>query len=362
MIIFFYILKDFFKYVIGTIILCTFLFILFDFIHKSTKYLAKYNPSSKDLSLLYFYQIPSLFMQALPIAALLASVICMVLLSRTNEITAMRAAGMGPLQIGTPIAVGGMLLCLLSVAVGEFILPRSAQKMHYIQSVVIEKNSELPIAEGARWLRNENLLYSFKDYEPTTQNLIGVKVIKLGSPFRPKKTILAQRAIYKKDSKAWMLLDVKTFYFWPNGTLSYSESQNSVTLQMPIDPTKLQKERRLPTELSIEELSANITRNQSHGSDVLDTYVEMHTKLAFHFASFVVSLIGLRFGYRSERSMETARGILLAIAIGVSYWFILNAAKALGKRGTLNPIFAAWVANFAIIIFSWISIIRLKKA
>ena len=361
MIIFLYIIKDYFKYVIGTIIMCIFLFILFDFIHKSTYYLAKYNPSSKDLSLFYFYQIPNLVIQGLPIAALLASVICMVLLSRTNEITAMRAIGMGPMQIGAPVAVGGAVLCVISALIGEVILPRSAQKMHYIQNVLMEKSSDLPAAEGARWLHNNNLFYSFKDYDVSTQDLIDVRVIKLGDPFRPRKTMLAQRAVFQRDINAWKLLDVKTFYFWPNGTLSYAESHQSVIVQIPIDPGKLVTERRLPAELSIKELTADIERNQSHGSDVLSTYVELHTKLAFYFASFVVSLIGLKFGYRSERSMETARGVLLAIAIGVSYWFILNTAKALGKRGTLNPIFAAWAANCAIIMFSWISIVRSRK-
>ena len=361
MILFFYIIRDFFKYVFGTIVLCLFLFVLFDFIQRSTRYLARYSPTGKDLALFYFYQVPNLCLQAMPIAALLASVICMVLLSRTNEITAMRAIGMGPMQIGMPIAVGGMILCIISAVLGEWILPLSAQKMHYIQNIVIEKNSDMPIADGARWLRSDNLLYSFKDYETTTQSLIDVKIIKLGNPFRPRKTIFAERAVFQKDLNAWTLMDVKTFYFWPNGTLSYTERNKSLVVSMPIDPTKLKTELRVPTEMSIKELNANIERNQSHGADVLDTYVEMHIKIAFYFASFVVSLIGLRFGYRSERSMETARGVLLAIAVGVSYWFILNAAKALGKRGTLNPIFAAWIANFAIIIFSWVSIARMKK-
>ena len=93
MTLFLYVLKDFFKYILGTLVLVLFLFIMFDFIHKTTKYLPKYNPETKHLILFYLYQVPNLFVQALPIASLLSSVICMVLLSRTNEITAMRAAG-----------------------------------------------------------------------------------------------------------------------------------------------------------------------------------------------------------------------------------------------------------------------------
>jgi lipopolysaccharide export LptBFGC system permease protein LptF len=60
--------------------------------------------------------------------------------------------------------------------------------------------------------------------------------------------------------------------------------------------------------------------------------------------------------------METAKGILLAIAIGVSYWFILNSGRALGKRGNLPPVVAAWAANFIIFGISAVSIARAKKS
>src|SRR5690606_10037216 len=110
--LFFYVLREFLKYVFATVLLTVFLFILFDLIHRTTKYMAVYNPKPGHMFLYYVFQVPNLLSQALPIAALLASVIAMVLLSRTNEITAMRAAGLGPVRIGLPILAGGALLSL----------------------------------------------------------------------------------------------------------------------------------------------------------------------------------------------------------------------------------------------------------
>ena len=112
MTLFFYVLKDYFKYVLGTLSLTVFLFMMFDFIHKTTGYIPKYQPSFFLIAKLYFFQIPSLLVQSIPIASLLASVITMVLLSRTNEVTAMRAVGMGPLRVGMPVALGGGLYLL----------------------------------------------------------------------------------------------------------------------------------------------------------------------------------------------------------------------------------------------------------
>jgi lipopolysaccharide export system permease protein len=143
--------------------------------------------------------------------------------------------------------------------------------------------------------------------------------------------------------------------------MSHFESIDQLRIKLPLDPTKMQGDRRDPSELSLAELSDFIARGVSSGIDVLSYRVDYHSKGAFYFASFVVSLIGLKFGYRSERSMETARSILLAIGLGISYWVILSAGRALGNRGSLPPWFSAWMANFIIIGISWVSILRARR-
>lgn len=350
MILFFYVLRDFIRYVVMTLILSVFLFVLLDFIHKTTRYIPRYNPETSLLVRAYFYQIPSMVLQALPISSLLASVITMVLLSRTNEITAMRAAGMGPFKVGFPVMFGGALLSVFSVLVGEVILPRAAQRMHYIQDVQIERGSDTQITEGARWVKNGETLYNFRDYDPITNVMTGVRVIETGENFRPKKSLESRIATYRSESDDWLLEDVKILYFWPKGTLSYSENKEVLPVKIPVEPKKLKKERRLPNELSSMELSEVIHKGAASGADVLSYRVDFHSKLAMHFAAFVVSLIGLKFSYKSERSMETARGILLAVFIGVSYWVIMSSCRALAIKGIIHPLVAAWAPN--VVIFS----------
>ena len=69
MTLFWYILKDYLKYVIGTIVLTVFLFVLFDFINKATKDFADYHPSTATIFRFYAVQVPGQVVQALPIAA-----------------------------------------------------------------------------------------------------------------------------------------------------------------------------------------------------------------------------------------------------------------------------------------------------
>ncbi|HPI33587.1 MAG TPA: LptF/LptG family permease, partial [candidate division Zixibacteria bacterium] len=61
----------------------------------------------------YWQQVPRAIAIGLPIATLLATLYCLLTLSRNSEITAMLACGIGPWQIATPIiAIGGLATLL----------------------------------------------------------------------------------------------------------------------------------------------------------------------------------------------------------------------------------------------------------
>jgi lipopolysaccharide export system permease protein len=355
--IFWYILRDYLKYVIGTIILTVFLFVLFDFIHRTTKYFAQYNPSTQLIVKFYLLQIPGQIQQALPIAALLGSVICMVLLSRTNEVTAMRAAGMGPAAIGFPLAFGGLMLSMLSLFIGEELVPQLAQKLHYVEQVQIEKEKDDQVASGAKWLRRGSTIVNFGDYDPIAQTLSRVRLIDILPNFRAAKAVEADAAVFKPETKLWTLMKTTTLTFKRNGTLDTVRPTGDMTIDLPVEPKKLKKDRRKPNELSFRELRDIVSRGEQSGIDILPYKIDYHAKFAYPFAALVVSLIGLKFGYRSERAPETVMGILFAFGIGFGYYFVLSAARSLGLRGDIHPFIAAWMANVvtlgAIGILTW---------
>jgi len=352
--LFLYIFRDYVKYVTGTMILCVFLFILFDFIHKTTKYFAQYKPPTDLILQMYWYQLPMTVSQTLPIASLLASVISMVLLSRTNEITAMRAVGMGPARIGLPLAIGGLSLSFAAFWFNEYVVPKAAHKFHYIQDVQIEGGHATEIASNTRWQRRGNLIVNFRDYDPASHQLIGLNIVEVLPTFLPERIIDAVSARYSAQSNIWDAEDIQITYFGQDGTIDFTERRKSMSVRLNIEPAKLMRDRRTPEEMSTKELKELIARGDKSGSDTLAYRVDLQVKLAYPLAAFVVSLIGLKFGYRSERTTETARSVLMAFGVGISYWFILNAAKALGKRGDIPPVIAGWFADcfiFSIVLF-----------
>lgn len=338
-----------------------FLFILFDFIHKTTGYFVKHKPASKDIFLLYLYLSPSVVVQVLPIASLLGSVIAMILLSRSNEITAMRAAGMGPAGIGLPIGIGAICISALSFFFSEYVVPKSAAKMRYVEDVLIEKHSESSSSEGSKWFRDGGELVHFESFDATRKVMDRVVLVKVGNDFKPKTFTEAAMAEFQPGTGAWRLTDVSRIYLGDQGEATLTEKLASILVFLPFKPEQLKKERREPNEMKFSEIRAAVRLGDETGMDTSSFRVDYHLKFAFPLAAFVVSLIGLKFAFRSERTLETAKGVLQAFAVGISYWFIMNAARALGKQGTIPPFAAAWIANIVVLSAAFFLLWRARK-
>lgn len=350
MILFWYVLRQFFRYVWATVCLSLFLFILFDFIHKSTNYFAKYNPTPYAIIQFYIAQLPFQIVQAIPIASLLSSVIVMVMLSRGNEVTAMRAAGMSPWRVAAPLAAGGLILSVSGFLVSEFLVPRSAKHMHFVRKVLIEGNDNFNENEKMHWARNGNQILYFGEYDPSLQTLQRIKLIDISPSFLPIKAVHAKSARYMPEYDYWELQQIHEISFNNKGEVTATSDTSRLTMFLPIEPKKLTSELRLPDEMSIRDLGEMINRGKKYGADILSLRIAWHVKWAYALAAFVISLIGVQFGYRSERTTETVRSVILAFCFGISYWFILSACRALASAGSLHPFFAAWMANFILMI------------
>lgn len=362
MIIFNYIFKTFLKFISLIILFVIFLSIIIDFTYKSSGIFATNKPSSEHIILFYLYQIPTTLIQIIPIAALFSSVITMILLSRTNEITAMRAAGMSPIKIAIPIILGGILLSITSVLISELIIPTSSKKMHYIEHVYINKKSPTDLLETLKWIKVDNKFFYFKIYDPITKKVLEPKVIELyENSIKPKLITEAIWGELKPDEQILNLNEVYFTYFNSYGSLMYKEKKDNYKININITPKKFKTAKRKPYEFSIGELYNYVKRGKEIGIDVMPYYVEMHMKIAFYLASVIVCLIGLQFGYKSERTMETIKAVIIAIGIGISYWLIYNTAQALAKRNVTPVIISAWAPNIIILAITLLQIFKAQK-
>ena len=164
--------------------------------------------------------------------------------------------------------------------------------------------------------------------------------------------------MYNEDEGKWVAHTLKVIYFRSDGTIYKSERKDQELVTFPVSPKKLKLDRRQAGERSLRELKENIARGEDSGIDTVSLKTDFHVKLAFNFASFVVCLMGLKFAYASERSVESAKSVLLAVLLGMGYWVIHITASAMGRQGILPPLLAAWGANLMITVIAGLMIWR----
>jgi lipopolysaccharide export system permease protein len=98
------------------------IFVVVDVFEKIDTFLDNQVPLATVL-LYYLVSIPGIILQVLPMAMLLSCLIALGQIGRSNELTAMRAAGIGPARIAAPILIAAFLTSALVFVTNEIFLP-----------------------------------------------------------------------------------------------------------------------------------------------------------------------------------------------------------------------------------------------
>ncbi|MFN0068859.1 MAG: LptF/LptG family permease [Limisphaerales bacterium] len=99
------------------------------------------------------------------------------------------------------------------------------------------------------------------------------------------------------------------------------------------------------SDLTFRELRAERERLRALGvPDTTPIGVQMHRQVAFSFASFVFTLVGIPLGVRAHRR-ETSAGLALAVLLLLTYYAFIIIGQSLEGRPDLHPQWVIWTPN-----------------
>jgi lipopolysaccharide export system permease protein len=314
--------------------------------------------------------IPFVWVFALPMGMLTATLLIFGRFSADQELTAVRASGISLLSLVTPILLLSLALCAVSALVNLEIAPRCRVAYNQLRWTLQLELSNIQLPEG-RFIKDFPgwVFYVGKNRRG---ELHDVMVFHEQTASNVTETVWASRGKVEVDNEhrqIWLhLYDGKlvrisegqaipgVFEEWslPAFDLGSSEKKlrrpkiSEMTFtQLWEELDELEKLHMLPAPPAGEGGSASRKKQLEKLRDDLSTPVrfQIHRQVAFSFACFGFTLIGIPLGIRMHRR-ETNIGMAVALLLAAVYYSFILVGQSLDTRPEWAPHLIVWLPNF----------------
>ena len=329
------------------------------------------------------FLIPFIWVFALPMGFLTATLLVFGRFSADQELTAARASGISLLSLVSPILLLSLFFCGVSAWINMELGPLSRVAFINLKHELLADVANAQIPEG-RFIRDfpGYVVYVGKN---NNGNLQDVMIIKPGNETNATTTIQAPRGRLEIDAASRQfvlhLFDARSITL--GGERADIGSSPELILNFDLNTTtnKISKpkisdmtfgqlrdeldnlERQLalppPATTDLDELRAQVFEISKQRKDVTEPVrVEMNRQIAFSFACFGFTLVGIPLGIRVHRR-ETNVGVAIALGLVLVYYSFIILGEALSARPEFAPHLIVWLPNF---IFQAVGAVLLWRA
>jgi LPS export ABC transporter permease LptF/LPS export ABC transporter permease LptG len=303
------------------------------------------NHRSISLLLSYiWFRVPEFIHFGLPVTALTATLLAFGLLTKSNEMTAMKACGISLYRIVLPAAVMGILLGFLGFQIQERILPQSSRLANEAWDR-LNSSSDSPAPANFRpWAisRTGDRIFHYGYFDSHQANWSRFSIIDIDpTAWSIRRYVYADRAELRGDNvrleNGW-LREIE------QGEEARFDKFKVLDLPFAKDRELFYKKNKSPAQMTVAELNRHIEDVGKLGIDTRRLQVEAGKKLAFPFVALVMTFLGLPFAFlMGKRGALVGVGISLVIAI--AYWVLIGVGISLGNVGFLSVFLATWGPN-----------------
>jgi lipopolysaccharide export system permease protein len=292
----------------------------------------------------FLYKIPSIFFQVTPAAVLLSSMITLGLMSRHNEIMAMKSGGVGLWSLVHPIVGTVLLIFVALLGLNEFVTPAANQNARVISDLIIHKKKPMAAFKQSQlWIHAPRRIFNIQLFHPETNTLEGLTLYRFNRNFDLVQRVDARRAQWK-DGR-WLFTDASVTDFSRKG-MPARRNYREVVLSILETPADLRIAEKNPDEMNFRELREYVQKIERDGYNASKYRTAMHAAISFPFITVIMAFLGIPLAVRKERGAGLARGIAYSVLISFIYLVVYSFIVELGKGGNLPPFLAAWLGNF----------------
>jgi LPS export ABC transporter permease LptF/LPS export ABC transporter permease LptG len=291
----------------------------------------------------YFqYLTPYLLYQLAPLAALVAILVTIGVMSKNNEIVACKASGTSLYRLALPLLFAGVALAGTMVVLDDTYLPYANQRQDALRNQIKGRPPQT-YTKPQRWIFGENYkVYNYDFFDPQQNLFGGLSVLEIDpATFQVRRRVFASRAQWSDAQNLWVL-EAGWVRDFSDGTITHYERFNVKDLpELTEPPSYFHRELLQAFQMNWSELRRYIEGLHRAGFDVSTLTVQWHRKLAFPLIAPVSMLLAFPFAFLVG-TRGAIGGVAIGVGIGILYWLGAELLGAMGGVGQLPPLLAGW--------------------
>lgn len=351
-----YICKNFLKSVFLSLIAFVNIFILSQ-LFKIIRYVTDGRMTVHESLIYILYLLPKIFIEVMPLAVLLGSLMCVNRMASNLEIISLKTAGISFRRIVRYPIILSLLFSVVVFQVMDFVFPSTLAKSRALRAGRKIEEKVLPAAKNNAFLRTENnVVYYIKHINRIENKATTIEILELNKEFNKIESITtAKSGKFNNTKNQWILEDAVVSDISTGKQRKYQTYENPEFNKGPENFMTIQGD---PEELTNNQIKKSIRDIRTTGGDIKESLAVLGKRYSFPFASFIVSFLGLALGSRYVRG-ASAISIALSVGLGYGYYIVQASFEALGVNGILNPFLSGWIPN---LIFLGLGIYFMKRA
>ena len=284
--------------------------------------------------------IPYMVYQLTPLCALLAVLITFGALSRSSELTAMKASGVSIYRLIAPIMLLTATLAGMLFAFSEFYLPAANRRQEALRSEIKGKPAQTFFRPDRKWISGQQdsvgepaRIFYYQFFDPDKDVFANLTVFEFQpGTFRLQRRIFAQSARWDAPTGRWLFENgwQRTFqtepgshaasasHAAPPGYAEQAGRAEAVTTYQPFtldtfseireQPSYFKKEERPSQEMGYTELGTYIHDLKQSGFDTMRLRVQLNRKLAYPLITLVMALLAVPLRPHRRQTWGPGRG------------------------------------------------------
>ncbi len=312
--------------------------------------------------LLYYHLlgVPRIVAQFAPPSVMIATLMTLSGLNRSQELVACYSIGIGLPRIAmVMLSLAFMVSCGLLVLQDRVVPPlHKRQTIFYQRDMKKREDFMLDFKQDRIWYRSKKLIYNLRTFDPKKNIIYGMAVYTFDDLFNLIQVIDAKRAIFSRDG--WRLLDGSITVFDPKDAFPLTEGFKERKLKLSESPEDFTAIEREVEGLRLKELYRYIQKSRQAGADTKANEVRFHSRISLSFVPLVMCVLAFPFAVRGRREGGVAKDLALCLGVTFFYWLFYSIGLSLGTNGALPPWLAAWLPSGVFGVFAGLLLFRLR--